>query len=75
MNRGVTAVIDDLGRVQQRLDHGQGVLHARHQRSEAQTVSVRPGNGPALLAAALLLVGAWRWRPAPPAGDGCPRTR
>ncbi|ADV67489.1 apolipoprotein N-acyltransferase [Deinococcus maricopensis] len=56
VNRGVAAVIDDLGRVVQRLDHGEGVLHARFVPSTAQTVYVRVGDAPALVAAALLVL-------------------
>lgn len=58
VNRGVAAVVDDLGRVQQRLDTGNGVLHARYRRLSGQTVYVRYGDWPALILAGLLILGA-----------------
>lgn len=56
VNDGVTAVVDDLGRVQQRLDTGEGVLHARFLRLGGESLYVRLGDWPALGLALLILL-------------------
>ena len=60
VNRGVAAVINDLGEPQQLLTEGEGVLHADYKLLGTQTLYLRFGDLPALLAALLLLGYAWR---------------
>jgi len=60
VNEGVAAVIDDLGRPVATLDQGEGVLHARYQLLNGQTVYIKVGDVPALVLALSLLIVAWR---------------
>jgi len=60
VNEGVAAVIDDLGRPVATLDQGEGVLHARYQLLNGQTVYMKGGDVPALVLALSLLIVAWR---------------
>ena len=63
VNEGVAAAIDDLGRPQQTLAAGQGVIHARFRVLQGQTVFDRLGDWPALLlAAGMVGVGLGRRR-------------
>ena len=55
VNRGVAAVIDDLGSPQQLLTSGAGVLHAEYKLLSAETLYTRTGDVPALLIALALL--------------------
>ena len=62
VNRGVSAVIDDLGQPLQTLTAGAGVLHAEYPLLSHQTVYTRFGDAPALLIAVLLFGYARRWQ-------------
>ena len=55
VNKGVAAVVDDLGRPVQILTAGEGVLHAEYVQLGGQTLYTRLGDFPALLLASLLL--------------------
>jgi len=55
VNKGVAAVIDDLGQPVQTLTAGEGVLHAKFPLLSTTTLYMRLGDIPALLAALLLL--------------------
>lgn len=62
VNQGVVASVDDLGTPVQLLDRGEGALHVRYVLTPASrtTLYLRFGDGPALLAALLMLASAWR---------------
>ncbi|AZI41796.1 apolipoprotein N-acyltransferase [Deinococcus psychrotolerans] len=55
VNKGVAAVINDLGEPVQTLTEGEGVLHAEYPLLSATTLYMRLGDVPALIAALLLL--------------------
>lgn len=55
VNKGVAAVVDDLGRSVQTLTAGEGVLHAEYIHLSGQTLYARLGDLPALLLAVLLI--------------------
>ncbi|WP_189005480.1 apolipoprotein N-acyltransferase [Deinococcus malanensis] len=56
VNKGVAAVIDDLGRPRRTLDRGEGVIHARYRLLEGQTTYQRFGDLPALVLAGLMVL-------------------
>lgn len=56
VNEGIAAAVDDLGRPQQVLDKGQGVIHARFKILSSPSLYTRVGDWPALLLALLMML-------------------